>query len=104
MICRAVKPQKSASRNHWRNSLPKTVFVSSQLLPDPSCSQGAPGMRVNRLIRRASPVRATRVAIRPLWQAEEVGDVVAFLASPRASWISGTTIVVDGCHLECSDR
>jgi 3-oxoacyl-[acyl-carrier protein] reductase len=28
--------------------------------------------------------------------AEEVGDVVAFLASPRASWISGTTVVVDG--------
>jgi 3-oxoacyl-[acyl-carrier protein] reductase len=27
---------------------------------------------------------------------EEVGDVVAFLASPRASWISGTTVVVDG--------
>ena len=30
--------------------------------------------------------------------AEEVGDVVAFLASPRASWISGTSIVVDGCQ------
>ncbi|MEQ1760290.1 MAG: SDR family oxidoreductase [Vicinamibacterales bacterium] len=29
-------------------------------------------------------------------RAEEVGDVVAFLASPRASWISGTSIVVDG--------
>ena len=29
-------------------------------------------------------------------RAEEVGDVVAFLASPRASWISGTTVVVDG--------
>jgi 3-oxoacyl-[acyl-carrier protein] reductase len=28
--------------------------------------------------------------------AEEVGDVVAFLASPRASWIAGTSIVVDG--------
>jgi 3-oxoacyl-[acyl-carrier protein] reductase len=27
---------------------------------------------------------------------EEVGDVVAFLASDRASWISGTSIVVDG--------
>jgi 3-oxoacyl-[acyl-carrier protein] reductase len=27
---------------------------------------------------------------------EEVGHVVAFLASPRASWISGTSIVVDG--------
>ena len=31
-------------------------------------------------------------------RAEEVGDVVAFLASPRASWISGTTVVVDGCQ------
>jgi 3-oxoacyl-[acyl-carrier protein] reductase len=29
---------------------------------------------------------------------EEVADVVAFLASPRASWISGTTVVVDGCQ------
>jgi 3-oxoacyl-[acyl-carrier protein] reductase len=27
---------------------------------------------------------------------EEVGDVVAFVASPRASWISGASIVVDG--------
>jgi 3-oxoacyl-[acyl-carrier protein] reductase len=29
---------------------------------------------------------------------EEVGDVVAFLCSERASWISGTSIVVDGCQ------
>jgi 3-oxoacyl-[acyl-carrier protein] reductase len=29
-------------------------------------------------------------------RAEEVGDVVAFLASPRASWVSGASIVVDG--------
>jgi 3-oxoacyl-[acyl-carrier protein] reductase len=29
---------------------------------------------------------------------EEVGSVVAFLASPRASWVSGTTVVVDGCQ------
>jgi 3-oxoacyl-[acyl-carrier protein] reductase len=31
-------------------------------------------------------------------RADEVGDVVAFLASPRASWISGTTVVVDGAQ------
>ena len=29
---------------------------------------------------------------------EEVGDVVAFLCSDRASWVSGTSIVVDGCQ------
>jgi 3-oxoacyl-[acyl-carrier protein] reductase len=29
---------------------------------------------------------------------EEVGAAIAFLASPRASWISGTTVVVDGCQ------
>ena len=29
---------------------------------------------------------------------EEVGDIVAFLCSPRAGWISGTSIVVDGCQ------
>ncbi len=29
---------------------------------------------------------------------EEVGDAVAFLASPRASWISGACLTVDGCQ------
>jgi 3-oxoacyl-[acyl-carrier protein] reductase len=29
---------------------------------------------------------------------EEVGQVVAFLASARASWVSGTSVVVDGCQ------
>jgi len=29
---------------------------------------------------------------------EEVGSVVAFLASPRASWISGACVTVDGCQ------
>jgi 3-oxoacyl-[acyl-carrier protein] reductase len=29
---------------------------------------------------------------------EEVAAVVAFLASPKASWVSGASIVVDGCQ------
>jgi len=27
---------------------------------------------------------------------EEIADVVAFVASPRAQWVTGTTIAVDG--------
>ena len=29
---------------------------------------------------------------------EEVGATIAFVASPKASWVSGTTVVVDGCQ------
>jgi 3-oxoacyl-[acyl-carrier protein] reductase len=29
---------------------------------------------------------------------QEIGNVIAFLASSKASWISGTTVVVDGCQ------
>jgi 3-oxoacyl-[acyl-carrier protein] reductase len=33
-----------------------------------------------------------------LGRADEVGNVVAFLASPRASWVSGAAVTVDGCQ------
>ena len=38
----------------------------------------------------------SRVALRRFAQADEVGEVVAFLASKKSSYVTGQTIVVDG--------
>lgn len=40
-----------------------------------------------------------RIAVRRLGKPEEIANVVAFLASDKASYLSGTTVVVDGGKL-----
>jgi 3-oxoacyl-[acyl-carrier protein] reductase len=42
---------------------------------------------------------AREVSLRRLGKPEEVADVVAFLASPRAAFITGTVMVADGGQL-----
>ncbi len=47
---------------------------------------------------------STQFPLGRLGRAQEVGDVVAFLLSRRASWISGANIVVDGAQRYPSAR
>ena len=56
-------------------------------------------MWADRLERVDADMRAAlahEVVMGRLGQAEEIADVVAFLASPRASFMTGSIIVVDG--------
>jgi glucose 1-dehydrogenase len=41
----------------------------------------------------------SRTPLKRLGTAREVGDVVAFLASPKAAYVTGETIYVDGGRL-----
>lgn len=55
------------------------------------------------VLRRGEPQRyadflAREFPLGRLGRAEEVGEVVAFLLSERASWVSGTDVVVDGAQ------
>ena len=42
------------------------------------------------------PEQLEQIPLRRLGRPQEFGDVVCFLASDRASYITGTTILVDG--------
>ncbi len=64
-----------------------------------SLSPGIIDTEMGRLENEAGPEMQKMIAVTPLGRsgkAEEIASVVAFLASPAASYISGTDILVDG--------
>jgi len=66
---------------------PKGVRVNA-IAPGPVFTEGAPPDRTEKL--------GTTTLLKRAAQAEEIADVVAFLASPQAGYITGATIAVDG--------
>jgi 3-oxoacyl-[acyl-carrier protein] reductase len=64
-----------------------------------SLTPGIIDTEMGRLEHAARPQMARMIALTPLGRsgkAEEIASVVAFLASPAASYINGTDILVDG--------
>ena len=47
----------------------------------------------------SAAVRASLTALGRMSEPSEIGTVVAWLASPAASYVTGVTIVVDGGYL-----
>jgi 3-oxoacyl-[acyl-carrier protein] reductase len=56
----------------------------------------APGLITTDMTQDLPPVLADKVPARRAGTAEEVAAAVVFLASDRASYITGTTLYVDG--------
>ena len=76
-----------------------TTSASTASRPDRSSSPAARGTSASRPIPAGiAEFVARELPFGRFGRAEEVGAVVAFLASPRASWISGASITVDGCQ------
>ena len=77
-----------------------TVSGSTASPPARSCFSAARGTRrAKGRPRGHRRLRRTRAPRRPLRQARrKSADVVVFLASDRANWISGACINVDGCQ------
>ena len=76
-----------------------TTSASTAWRRDRFCFRGDPGTAASRTIPtgwRSSCAR--ELPFGRFGRPEEVGAVVAFLASPRASWISGASVTVDGCQ------
>jgi len=84
----ATKAAQAALARAWAAEFsPKGVRVNA-IAPGPVFTEGAPPDRTEKL--------GTTTLLKRAAQAEEIADVVAFLASPQAGYITGATIAVDG--------
>jgi len=84
----ATKAAQAALARAWAAEFgPRGVRVNA-VAPGPVFTSGAAPDRTERL---GSTTVLNRAA-----QAEEIAEVVAFLASPKSSYMTGATIAVDG--------
>ena len=84
----ATKAAQAALARAWAAEFSPSGVRVNAVAPGPMFTRGAAPDRTERL---GSTTLLNRAA-----QAEEIAEVVAFLASPKAGYITGATIAVDG--------
>jgi NAD(P)-dependent dehydrogenase (short-subunit alcohol dehydrogenase family) len=84
----ATKAALASLTRSWAAEFsPRGVRVNS-IAPGPAYTEGALPERIEALGNTTLLARAAQPA--------EIADVIAFLASPRAAYITGTVIAADG--------
>ncbi len=99
MTYNAVKAAEISLAKSMAQQLARDNIRVNSVAPGSISFPGDRGTAASRKIRRASPTSSAReLPFGRFGRPEEVGAVVAFLVSPRASWISGASVPVDGCQ------
>ena len=99
MTYNAVKAAEISLAKSLAQQLAHDNIRVNSVAPGSSSSRAAPGGSASRPTPRGSQGFIQReLPFGRFGTAEEIGNVVAFLAAPKASWIAGASIVVDGCQ------
>ena len=99
MTYNAVKAAEISLAKSMAQQLARDNIRVNSVAPGSILFPGGSWDGASRRIRRQLPTSSGReLPFGRFGRAEEVGAVVAFLASPRASWISGASLPVDGCQ------
>jgi len=99
MTYNAVKAAEISLAKSWAQQLARDNIRVNSVAPGSISFPGGTGQRrqPEDPAGMAEFVR-TELPFGRFGRADEVGDLVAFLASARASWISGASVTVDGCQ------
>ncbi len=85
----ATKASLEAMTRAWAVEYSASGVRVNAIAPGPVYTPSPSGPEITAALGESTPMRRAS-------QPEEIAEVVAFLASPRASYITGTTVAVDG--------
>jgi NAD(P)-dependent dehydrogenase (short-subunit alcohol dehydrogenase family) len=85
----ATKASLEAMTRAWAAEYSSSGVRVNAIAPGPVYTPTPSGVEFIRALGETTPMRRAS-------QPEEIAEVIAFLASPRASYITGTTVAADG--------